>query len=336
MNLLYFGNKTSSYAVSKSMTETLEPLLGELGNIRTCSSVKNKVLRLLDMMFFFFKNYRRADWILIDVYSTTAFKYAEIIGSLARRKNKKYALILRGGNLPQKYQKDSLSIDRLFKPAAKIIAPSPYLKHYFEEQGYAVVHIPNIIELKNYEFTHRKFVRPKALALRGFKPTYNVFMTLEALKICKSQGCAIETLFLATPDEGDYAAAMDFIKTNQLEDIVRVQNKMPKEEWVILSKDYDMMLSNPVIDNTPISVLEGMALGMCVISTEVGGIPYLFKDKEELLLVPSNDAEALAKGMTELINNATLAQKLSQNARKRAAQFDWEVVKKEWEKILKK
>ncbi len=334
MKLLYLGNKTSKYNVSKSVLETLEPLFAEFARIHTASFLQNKLLRLLHFVAMFVWYAPKADFVLVDVYSTQAYRYAELIGFLTKLYHKRLILILHGGDLPKRHQTNPQSIEKLFKKASYVVAPSPYLKNYFEQQGYAVQLIPNSIELTQYPFFLRENVRPRALALRGFKPTYNVKMTIEAIKLCRDKGVEIELLLLGNEDEADYNVAVQAIQELNLASLVQISPKLPKATWIERSKDYDFMISNPFIDNTPVSVIEGMALGMCVITTEVGGVPDIVENEKEVLFIPSNDSEALSEALLRLVENTDLSKTLSLIARKKAEQFDWEVVKKKWEEIL--
>ena len=49
----------------------------------------------------------------------------------------------------------------------------------------------------------------------------------------------------------------------------------------------DVFLNTTNYDNTPVSVLEAMACGLPLVSTNVGGIPYLLEDGKTALLAPS-------------------------------------------------
>jgi glycosyltransferase involved in cell wall biosynthesis len=111
--------------------------------------------------------------------------------------------------------------------------------------------------------------------------------------------------------------------------------KLSKAEWIELSKDFDIFINTTHFDNTPVSLIEALALGLPVVSTNVGGIPYLVKDRETAILVNDSDAQAMADAITELIKNPELAQKLAANGRKLAEQFDWHIVKNQWKEILK-
>lgn len=66
-----------------------------------------------------------------------------------------------------------------------------------------------------------------------------------------------------------------------------------------------------------------MALGMCVVSTNAGGIPYLLSDEEDSMLVNTGDSPSMADKVIHLLNNPGKTKLLSFNARKKAEGFDW-------------
>lgn len=332
--VVYFGNKTSGFQSTKSTLETLEPLLSEIVEIHSYSDKKNKLVRLLHMFIGFLSHVGAANTIVIDVYSSAAIRYAEMIGFMSRIFRKNYILVLHGGNLPEVYVRKEKRIKRLFNNASHIIAPSHYLKSFFESKGYAVQLVPNIIQLEQYPYLKREKIRPKLLALRGFKPAYNPMMTVKAVEILKTRGIYTELRLLANYDEEHYDEVMDYINKKNLQDCINVLPKQEKLVWIAESKNFDIMVSNPVIDNTPVSLIEGMALGMCVITTNVGGVPYLVKDNEEVLYVTSDDEIGLADKISELLSSQELASKLSQQGRSKAEEYDWVHVRNQWKKLL--
>jgi glycosyltransferase involved in cell wall biosynthesis len=102
-----------------------------------------------------------------------------------------------------------------------------------------------------------------------------------------------------------------------------------------LSEQCNLFVNTANVDNTPVSVIEAMALGLPVVSTNVGGMPYLIEDRKEGLLVNPDDVEAMVKAIIEVQQNQDLVKTLTGNARQKVEQLDWEVVKHLWFEVLK-
>jgi glycosyltransferase involved in cell wall biosynthesis len=84
----------------------------------------------------------------------------------------------------------------------------------------------------------------------------------------------------------------------------------------------------------PVSVLEAMAFGLCVVSTEVGGVPELIQDGVSGLLVPPRSPQAMVAAVLRLVRDPALAARVSHNARELAASRDWGRLVPPWERLL--
>jgi glycosyltransferase involved in cell wall biosynthesis len=80
--------------------------------------------------------------------------------------------------------------------------------------------------------------------------------------------------------------------------------------------DCDFFISPSVSDLHPITLMEAQALGKPVVSTKVGLIPEIVKDKETGLLVSPENPMDLSGAIESLILNQTLRQTMGENARK--------------------
>jgi glycosyltransferase involved in cell wall biosynthesis len=81
--------------------------------------------------------------------------------------------------------------------------------------------------------------------------------------------------------------------------------------------------------------IEAMAAGKPVIASRVGGIPEVVEDHVNGLLVPKGDADALAKAMIKLIENAALRRRLGENGRRSVEEkFDTKKQVKDLEAIF--
>ena len=331
--LLYLGNKLSRHGKAPSMMEALLPRFAQFIKVRSASDKNNQLLRGWDMLWSFAQHQGKCRCILIDVYSNLAFIYAFVFSILSWLFQKPYILFLHGGSLPGRYQHSTKVFSFILSKAKKIIAPSNYLAQYFTNLGFSVQVIPNFIEIQNYPFDVRKKSNLKLLYIRGFGKPYNPLMTLSGVQLLVEKGYCPHLTMLGNADEAWYEAVINFIRENQLDNYVEVLPKMSREEWVALSRDYDIMISNPDIDNTPVSLIEGLALGLVIISTEVGGVPFLFPD-EQVNFVPKDDSAALANQLIALYNSPEQMEQMSNRGRLYAFQFDWSQVGKQWQDLF--
>jgi glycosyltransferase involved in cell wall biosynthesis len=75
-------------------------------------------------------------------------------------------------------------------------------------------------------------------------------------------------------------------------------------------------------------------LGLPVVSTNVGGIPFLLDDQNDALLVEPNQVETFTEAVLKLLEHPKLAASLSKAGRKKVEQFDWQVVKAKWHAVI--
>ena len=335
MKLLYLGNQLSKHGFNKTTIETLGLHLEQEGfGVYYASNKKSFPLRMLDMMRSVIIYRKQVSYILIDTYSTKAFWYAFVCSQLARVLNIKYIPILHGGNLPNRLKNNPKLCRMVFANAHKNVAPSGYLKQAFENAGFTnVIHIPNSIEIDKYELKTRVELTPKLLWVRAFASIYNPKMAVKVLQQLQEQYPSA-TLTMVGPDkDGSLQTTKDFAKSLGI--TVNFSGQLTKEEWWELASKHDIFINTTHFDNTPVSVMEAMALGLPVISTNVGGIPFLLTNEQNALLVPDNDITAMTNAVLDLLENKPKNNLLITNARTFIEQMDWKLVKQSWVSILK-
>lgn len=333
-NLLYIGNKLDHKDSNITTIDTLgEHLEHEGFHIIYSSSKTNKLFRLFDMVFTLVKNRNRLDYVLIDTYSTQNFYYALIISQLCRLFKLTYIPILHGGDLPKRLEKNPKFCNYIFKYSYINVSPSLYLKEIFNDHGFAnIKYIPNSIEIKNYPITTKTITKPKLFWLRSFKQIYNPLMAIHVVKKLIDKGFDCELCMVGPDGDGSFLFAQNLAR--ELNINVNFKLKMDKKDWIELSRDYNIFLNTTNFDNMPVSIIEAMALGFPIVSTNAGGMVNLISNGKDGLLVEKNDVEGMTSQIIKLISNPKLASEMSKNARLKAEQFDWEIVKKEWNEIL--
>jgi glycosyltransferase involved in cell wall biosynthesis len=336
VKILYVGNILSKHGYSATTIETLGVALEQQGfEVVYASSLKNKLFRFIDILIKTISYSTKVDYVLIDTYSTHNFWYAFSVSQLARIFNVKYIPILHGGNLPQRVKKSFYLSKMIFNNAYYNVAPSNYLLKKFQQFNFPnLVLIPNSIDIGKYPFKLRSTkLIPNLLWVRSIDLIYNPEMAIQVLSILKSK-FPDSKLSMVGPYKGINEEQLNSIIRKYNSDVI-VTGKLTKQEWTKLSEGFDIFINTTHFDNTPVSLIEAIALGLPVVSTNVGGIPYLVKNRETALLVDDADCQSMVDAITELIENPELAQKLSNNGRKLVEQFDWQIVKNQWKEILK-
>ena len=332
-NVLYIGNALSNKGKTITTIETLTYHLKEFYSVYVASNKNNKFLRLIDMIRLVILKGKQSDVVLIDTYSTSNFYYALIISQICRILKLKYIPILHGGNLEKRLKNSSYFSQLIFNNAYKMVAPSRFLKTVFENYGYTnIVHIPNTIDIDNYEYSVRDINTLRLLWVRSFSKIYNPELAVYVLEDLINKGYSTELTMIGPDVDGSLAVVKNLAKEKSLN--VTFTGKLSKKEWIKLSKQHNIFINTTNFDNTPVSLIEAMALGLPIISTDVGGLPYLITHNEEGLLVPANDTNAMVRAILKVMSNKNLKEKLVKDARKKAELFDWNNVSHQWKMVL--
>lgn len=333
-NLLYLGNALSHKGITLTTIDTLSRQLRAEGyEVDVASSYKNKGLRMLDMLWQVFKHRSTVDMVLIDTYSTTNFWYAVYVAKMCRMFRLPYIPILHGGNLPKRLKTNPSTAAVLFGNAFMNVAPSSYLFEAFTQAGFTnLQEIPNTIDISEYPFKERRNVGPKLLWVRSFAEIYNPILVLKVLQKLRRTYTDASLCMVGPEKDESYMTCKTFAQEHQLP--VNFTGKLTKAEWISISRDYDLFINTTNFDNTPVSVIEAMALGLPVVSTNVGGLSYLLSDRENALLVPPDNVEQMIEAISELLQNEILAHQLALAARSKTEGFDWEIVKSFWNELL--
>lgn len=333
MKLIYIGNCLTRHGGNATTIDTLGPLLRSPDvSVRMASARRNKILRMLHMCWTVLRFGPSADYVLIDTYSTSNFWYAVIISQLCRLMRIAYIPILHGGRLPERLARNPILSHMIFKYAWRNVAPSGYLKAHFREAGFEVVSIPNPIDFSGYAYLQRTSVRPRLLWVRALADLYHPEMAIEVAASLQTRFDDVKLCMVGPDKENRMAGLQQFAVQKGV--AIQFTGQLSKTEWTALSASYDLFLNTTHFDNTPVSVIEALALGLPVISTNVGGIPYVLQDGRDALLVPDGDVAQMAAAVTRLVENPALATQLSANGKSVAAAFDARSVRELWMALL--
>jgi glycosyltransferase involved in cell wall biosynthesis len=138
------------------------------------------------------------------------------------------------------------------------------------------------------------------------------------------------------PDKGDSSRqrTVEEARSRGVSAHLEVQDSIPKMLVPQLLDTGDIFLNTSCIDNTPVSVLEAMASGLCIVSTDAGGIPYLLQSGKNALLVPLDDDREMAAAVRRLLTDHALSEQIQHASRATVCAFDWSVILPQWQVLL--
>ena len=333
---LLIGNHLSRHGHTVKVCEELADRLQSKGwPILTASDRKASAARLADMTATIWRQRRNYEVAHVDVYSGRAFVWAEAAAYSLEACGKPYAITLHGGALPRFARRWPRRVRRLLSGAEQVTTPSAYLAEAFADWRGGIRVIPNAIALPAGAQPGRTRPKPRLIWLRAFHEIYDSVLAVETLaELRRDIPGAVLTMIGPDKGDGSRARAQAAAGRLRLADAIAFEGRVDKPRVPERLAEADVFLNTSRVDNLPVSVLEAMASGLCIVSTRVGGIPDLLEHERNALLVPPGDAEAMAAAVRRILFEPGLAGRLSRNARKKAASFSWGAVLPQWEELL--
>ena len=332
--ILFVGNFLCKHGYNPTYLELLSEDLKQYP-IHSVSTFKNKLLRLIHAVMAFYKNIFSIKLLVIDTYSTYAYYFALIISILSKLHRKPYILNLSGGNLENRLIK-SYSFSIILKHSYLNISPSRFIYEQLQKQNIHSIYVPNYIDLEFYPYLKRSAYGPKLLWVRSLHKIYNPEMAIETLKLLQKiyPDCQ---LCMVGPDKDNISLRIKMLAEEyKLLQNLTLTGRISKSQIVEVSKNHDIFINTTDFDNLPITVLEAMALGLPIVSTNAGGLPHLLEESDSIL-VDRNDPDAMAESIIKIIQTPNLGHKLSYNARRKVEEkYSKKIINQKWSDIFQK
>lgn len=170
------------------------------------------------------------------------------------------------------------------------------INKYFLAINYQVV--PNVVNTQLFYFTpvqtkKFRFIHPSSM--NYYKNPEGI---LQACQMVKEKGFDFELVMVGDRPEKLTSLTIQLGLSKQVSFIAAV----PYSEVANLFQQSSALLMFSRYENLPCVILEALCCGLPVVSSNVGGIPELI-DKENGVLVESENIPALAEAMIQMINH---------------------------------
>lgn len=321
--ILIIGNYQPSVGGISGQIEVLYQCLQKEGIACAIFSTKGSLLKRLLLFFKLLRTARFYDVLHIHGCSEWGFLpivYGVIVGKLW---HKRIVVTYHGGGADEYFSKQSKFVKRWLNRADTVIVLNGYLEKVFKHYEIPCVVIPNIVEFSEVpQRVAHEGVR--FISVRHLRPLYNIPCILQAYRNVREQ---YENCSLTILGQGPEREELEqLVKEQHIPDVTFV-GQVPNTEMMRYLSESDIMLSAPHIDNMPVSVLEAMNAGVLVISSRVGGVPYIIEEDKTGLFFTDDKVEELAEKMIWTIEHPKEREQMTQKAQKDVQEYTWKNVK---------
>ena len=158
--------------------------------------------------------------------------------------------------------------------------------------------------------------------VRSIHAIYNPLMAIKVLNEVLKFSSNAELCMVGPIKDNTIELINELIFKWNLQEKVTLTGKLEKKEWIKLSEEYDIFINTSNFDNLPVSLMEAMALGLPIITTNVGGIPFLINHNSTGILVNQNDSDEIVVAVTDLITQKINGFNLITNARNEILNYE--------------
>ena len=321
--VLQIANYREKVGGISGQVELLKRHLDEDGYIAEIFSTKGTIVRRLWMPFHLLKIAQSFDVLHIHCCSDWGFFPAVLGISVGKMLGKRIILSYHGGDAGVFFEKHPRFVKRWLLRTNTNIALSGFVGEEFAKRGLPYTIISNILEFNESQYRKRDIIHPDFICTRAHEPLYNIPCILRAFSIVQKQ--LPESTLTLVGGGSQHEALKVMTKEMKLQGVLFTGHVENRKIYDYLAKA-DILLSSPRIDNFPVSVLEAMNAGLLVISSNVGGVPFLIEDGKTGFLFSSNDEQALAERMLQAVTNQKESTQIISNAKKEVSKYSWSVV----------
>jgi len=289
-------------------------------------STKGSILWRLGLYSRLRKVVREYDVLHVHCCSGWGFMPAVIGIEVGRRQGKRIVLTYHGGGGERFFDKHSKLVRHYLTKTDVNIVLSGFLAQVFEKHRLPYTVIPNIIDLDGSYYRERVALQPHFICTRAHEELYNIPCILRAFRRVQQQ---VPEATLTLVGDGSQHETLRLMAMDMKLKNVTFTGRVDNSNIYRYLNAADVILSSPKVDNMPVSLLEAMGAGLLVISSKVGGVPYMIKDNDTGLLFENDNDEELADKMIWALNNPDRAISMAKQGHKDVGRYLWTNIKDE-------
>lgn len=334
--VLYISNYKKGLGGINAQVDLLHAYVINEGYIADIFSTKGNPFKRIGQFFQLLSAVRRYD--VLHIHGCSDWGMLPVVYGIIAGKIWRKCIIVtyHGGGAENYFAKHSAFARRWLCRADKVIVLNGYLDKVFHKYRIPCVVIPNIVTLREDIYQPKQGIAPKFISIRHLTELYRVDLIIRAFAqvLEKYPDATLDILGQGDKREELEALVRELEKegVSELGRKVRFVGQVPNEQIYDYLKANDIMLSAPKIDNMPVSLLEAMNAGVLVISSNVGGVPYMIEHGRTGLLFDGLEDEGvrgLEKQMQWALEHPEESIRMIEAAHIEVQKYTWSEVRKQ-------
>ena len=219
-----------------------------------------------------------------------------------------------------------IGLDKLVEAARAIVTETDYaaqfLRERFAERADRVHRIYNGLDLGEFDRAHFSSTPPLIIAIGRLIPKKGFSDLIRTCALLAERGKSFQCEIIGEgPLEDELLGEIERLG---LQDRVVLSGAKPQSQVRQRLSAANVFVLPSVIDteggmdNLPTVIMEAMATGLPVVSTNLGGIPEMVIENETGFLVQPGDTVAVADAINKIIGDPSVARRLGQAGHARA------------------
>ncbi len=219
----------------------------------------------------------------------------------------------------------------ILKNADSVIALTENMKRKMENNCSRNIHvIPNGIDFEKFQGLSKELIRKKfsfasndliLIYVGRFRKEKGHIYLIESMRHIKQE--INEVRLILCGDGPEEEEMRNLVKKFGLEGTVQFFGKVTNERIPEFLAAADIFILPSLTEGFPNVLLEAMASGLPIITTDVDGVSEIIQEGNNGYIIPPRSPEKIAEAVINLSHNTVLLKKLSDNNLQKIRQFSW-------------
>jgi glycosyltransferase involved in cell wall biosynthesis len=254
---------------------------------------------------------------------------------IGRLRDRPVVVNYRGGDAGAFLERSARVVRFTLRRCARLVVPSGFLEGIFALHGVHAAVVPNVVDTERFSPVGSEAAAAglRILVARNLEEIYGNDVALRAFAVLRRRHPTARLVIAGT------GPLLHMLQAQAIElgvaNSVCFTGPVDRDEIAALLRRSAVAVNPSYVDNMPNSVLEALAAGVPVVSTNVGGVPHIVCDERTALLVPAGDAPAMAAAICRVLEDHVLAGSLASAGLAEVRHYTWARVAPQWAAVYR-